>query len=140
MERLFYLPRYDGGRMHHASRLANRFSHSRQLVLALVLVAFAWLQFAGMAHKYAHASVTTNQATEVVGGHSLGKLFPDHSQQNKSDCQLFDLQCSGAALSQAMPVLALAVLSLQTLWHKVATFSTSTRLVYQARAPPKPLI
>lgn len=126
--------------MRNATSHINKLSHSRQLVLALVLVAFAWLQFAGMAHKYAHVSVTTNQATEVVGGHSLDKLFPDHSQQNKSDCQLFDLQCSGMALSQALPVLALPVFALQAAQEAAALFFTSLQLVYQARAPPKTLI
>jgi hypothetical protein len=106
------------------------------MVLALLLVAFAWLQFAGMAHKYAHASATSNHAVAVVGDHSLDKLFSGHSQRDRTDCQLFDLQCSGSALSQVMPVLAFPVFSLQTTWHKTIDFVAHTRVVYLARAPP----
>jgi hypothetical protein len=127
------------------NQFSQSYGHSRQMLLALLLVAFAWLQFAGLAHKYAHPQIATGHAASMVGetpddksflGHSLGHSS-GHSQQNKSDCQLFDLQCSDSALSQAMPALALPVFSVQTLWHKAATFSNSTWLVYQARAPPQ---
>ena len=100
------------------------------MLLALVLVAFAWLQFAGVVHKHVHTHL------QLVAS-QIDQILLDHSQQDKSDCQLFDLHSSGSALSQALPVLTLPVFSLQTLWHQATLFSSSTRLVYQARAPPK---
>jgi hypothetical protein len=136
MERSFYLPRYDDGRMHNAPSHINKLSHSRQMVLALLLVAFAWLQLAGMAHKYAHASTST----AVQASQSLEGLFVEHSPQNKSDCQLLDLQSGGLALSKALPVLALPVFSVQAAWLQVAPDFTFAQQHYNARAPPKPSI
>jgi len=115
--------------------LANRLIRSSQCLLALLLVAFVWLQFAGTLHKYVHAPVVTHHAA-VAGSPSFDVLFPEHSQQDGSDCQLLDLQCSGAALSQAMPALALPVFALQTVWYKTIDFVAHTRVVYLARAPP----
>lgn len=130
--------------MHNAPSPANRLSRRSQTIWVLLLVAFAWLQFAGMAHKYAHQyanqQLAAHQAAQVLGSETLQKIFPHHSQQDKSDCQLFDLQCSGVALSQPMPVLDVPVFVPQALWHKAAPFSTSAWLIYQARAPPNPLI
>ncbi len=101
--------------------------------LWLVLVGFLWLQFAGVVHKHSHTDLYQTDS-------QLEQILPEHSPQNKSDCQLLDLQCTGLALSQALPVLALPVFALQTAWLEVAAFFTSPSLVYQARAPPKPLI
>jgi hypothetical protein len=114
--------------MHNAPFLASRFSHSRQLVLALLLVALAWLQLVGMAHKYAHASSQTIS--------SLEGLFPEHSQQNGHDCQLLDLQSGGLALSQALPILALPVLTLQAVWLQADPVFIFIKQPYNARAPP----
>lgn len=119
--------------MLNAPSLANRLSHSRQLLLALLLVAFAWLQLAGVVHKYVHTELQTGLQQANL---QFEQLLPEHSQQNKSDCQLLDLQCSGFALSQVLPVLVLPLLALQTIRYEAITFFTSPRLVYQARAPP----
>jgi hypothetical protein len=101
--------------------------------LWLVLVGFLWLQFAGVVHKLSHTGTHLDIHLKTT---KLEQLFPEHSQQNKSDCQLLDLQCGGLALSQALPVLALPVFVLQTTWHKTIDFVARTRVVYLARAPP----
>jgi hypothetical protein len=121
--------------MHANHSLTNRLIRGSQHLLALLFVAFVWLQFAGTLHKYVHAPVVMHQAA-VEGSQSLDALFPEHTKQSGSDCQLLDLQCFGVALSQAMPTLALPVFALQTAWHKTAVFDTRTRVVYLARAPP----
>ena len=114
---------------------ANRLLRSSQCLLALLLALFVWLQFAGLLHKYVHAPVALHHAA-VEGSQSFDALFPEHSQQGGSDCQLLDLQCSGMALSQAMPVLALPVFALQTMQQMATAIAARTRLVYLARAPP----
>ena len=116
--------------------LTNRLIRSSQHLLALLFVAFVWLQFAGTLHKYVHAPAVTHHAA-VEGSQSFDVLFPEHSQQGGSDCQLLDLQSSGLALSQAFPLLALPTFSLQTACDETVLFFTSPQLVYQARAPPK---
>lgn len=115
--------------------LANRLIRSSQCLLALLLVAFMWLQFAGTLHKYVHAPAALHHAA-AAGSPSFDVLFPEHSKQSGSDCQLLDLQCSDAALLQAMPTLALPVFALQTMGHKTAAFTARTRVAYLARAPP----
>lgn len=115
--------------------LANRLLRSSQGLLALLLALFVWLQFAGTLHKYAHAPSITHHVA-VEGSQSFEALFPEHSQQGGADCQLLDLQCSGMALSQAMPTLALPVFAQQTTRHKTIDFVARTRVVYLARAPP----
>jgi hypothetical protein len=101
--------------------------------LWLVLVGFLWLQFAGVVHKLSHTGTHLDVNLKTT---KLEQLFPEHSQQNKSDCQLLDLQCGGLALSQALPVLPLPVFALQTTWHKTIDFVAPNRVVYLARAPP----
>lgn len=96
--------------------------------LWLVLVGFLWLQFAGVVHKLSHT------------GTHLEQLLPEHSQQNKSDCQLLDLHCGGLALSQALPVLPLPAVALQITQVPDFVFSVQPHHSYQARAPPQTLI
>ena len=108
-------------------------SRTTQRLLIVLLALFMWLQFAGTLHKLVHAhhsegAASTSQAVEY--------LFPQHSKENALDCQLLDLQCSGVALSQAFPVLALPVFLLEAARYKTAVFNVRTRLAYLARAPP----
>jgi len=101
--------------------------------LVFLLLAFMWMQFAGTLHKLAHAH---HEAGAGTSSPSLDALFPSHSQENKQDCQLLDLQCGGAALVQLKPLLALPVLALQVASAGNHLLLTSPALVYQARAPP----
>lgn len=115
------------------STLSTLSSRTTQRLLIVLLALFMWLQFAGVLHKLLHAhhsegAASTRQAVEY--------LFPQHSKQNALDCQLLDLQCSGVALSQALPVLAVPVFLLEVAQNKVAFFNVRTRLAYLARAPP----
>jgi hypothetical protein len=98
--------------------------------LWLVLVGFLWLQFAGVVHKNMHTDL------QLVSS-QLEQILPDHSQQNKSDCQLLDLQCFGLALSFTASTLALP--DTQTVFDSAVfqSFFQSTPKNYQARAPPK---
>lgn len=127
----------------HAPRHFTAFakpSQGARRLLAFLLVALVWLQFAGLVHKYAHPDqlAGSHHATAQLGQQAqLEKLLPEHSQQNKSDCQLFDLQCSGFALSQALSTLALPQFALHTASLEVAAVLHQPSLVYQARAPPK---
>ena len=102
---------------------------AKRLWLWLVLVGFLWLQFAGVVHKHSHTDLYQK-------GSQLEQILPEHSQQNKSDCQLLDLQCTGLALSQTLPVLALPVFAFQTARLEVVVYFALPSLVYQARAPP----
>ncbi len=119
--------------MQTKQRLSSFTPTAKRPWIWLVLVGFLWLQFAGVVHKHSHTDLYQTDS-------QLEQILPEHSPQNKSDCQLLDLQCTGLALSQALPVLVLPVFALQTAWLEVAAFFTSPSLVYQARAPPKPSI
>ena len=105
--------------------------------LWLVLVGFLWLQFAGVVHKLSHTGTHLDIHLKTT---KLEQLFPEHSQQNKSDCQLLDLQCGGLALSQALPVLPLPAAALQITQVAYFVFSVPLNHSYQARAPPQTLI
>jgi hypothetical protein len=126
--------------MRNPHSLSDRFSQSRQLLLAVLLVAFGWLQFAGMVHKIVHPQQQhAHQADQVDHehhGHSFNAWFPEHSQHNEQECQLFDLQCSEPTVSQAIATLALRVIGLQSLQNADALFRTIWRLFPEARAPP----
>ncbi|MEY4295316.1 MAG: hypothetical protein RLY82_1004 [Pseudomonadota bacterium] len=121
--------------MHKKSAHTLHKSSAQRPWLWLVLVGFLWLQFAGMVHKQTHTELPL--ASSQLAGLSLEQLLPDHSQKNASDCQLFDLHSSGSALLQSMSAFVLPVLAQQTLWYQAATFSNTTWLAYQARAPPQ---
>jgi hypothetical protein len=105
--------------------------------LWLVLVGFLWLQFAGVVHKLSHTGTHLDVNLKTT---KLEQLFPEHSQQNKSDCQLLDLQCGGMALSQPLPVLPLPIAVLQITQVPYFVFSVPPNYPYQARAPPQTLI
>ncbi len=141
MKLRFYPPRYDERPMQTKQPYSNHAATAKRSRfgpwLWLVLVGFLWLQFAGVVHKHSHANAHTDAH---LNGSVLEQLLPEHSQQNKSDCQLLDLQCGGLALSQALPVLALPMVGVQVAHSRIFLFSVQTNLSYQARAPPQTLI
>jgi hypothetical protein len=124
--------------MHSPSKLPTPRRLWVWLWVWLFVAGFLWLQLAGTLHKYVHTT-TSRDAPAVTS--QFAKIVPDHApstqpQQNKSDCQLFDLQCSGLALGFAAPVVA--SLDLYTAFERLRFLSLAPQPSedYQARAPP----
>lgn len=137
MKRGFYTSRYHPHpmRIHHCS--SNEFSRTRQLVLALLLVAFGWLQFAGIAHKYAHQQAPSHQAAHVLDSGTLQKIFPHHSEQNKTDCQVLDAHCFGLALFKTIPDQPESSVQQELVVRPASPEAGArARLTPEARAPP----
>jgi hypothetical protein len=110
-----------------------------QRLLWLLLIGFVWLQLLGTVHRQVHVpSKFAHAATGAAGGAwQLGHAAPSALDQHGSIvCQLFDLACSGLALS-ATPLLVLASeqshtpAPLPSLPIRAVVF-----LAYQAHAPP----
>ena len=115
--------------MQRKSALSSYQLTAKRPWLWLVLVGFLWLQFAGAVHKHSHTDLRST-------GSALEQVLPEHSQQNKSDCQLLDLQCSGLALSFSAVVLATPPLQFAFEAERFQSFRQIASNSYQARAPP----
>lgn len=117
-------------------------ARSAKQLLALLLVAFVWLQFAGVVHKYVHSGHTPSavalSADAAQATAPLTQVFLAHDGQSQDDktCQLLDLACADLSLVQTAAVLptlpaaelAFVFLSAQSVARQAHT--------YLARAPP----
>ena len=110
-----------------------------QRLLWLLLIGFVWLQLLGTVHRQVHVlSKSAHAATgAAAGAWQLGHAGPDALDQHGSTvCQLFDLACSGLALS-ATPLFVFASeqshtpIPLPRLAIRAFVF-----LAYQSHAPP----
>jgi hypothetical protein len=116
--------------MQKKSALSSYQRTAKRPWLWLVLVGFLWLQFAGVVHKHSHTDLRST-------GSALEQILPEHSQQNKSDCRLLDLQCAGLALGFSAIVLVTPPLQFAFEAERVQSFHQTVSGHYQARAPPK---
>lgn len=114
-------------------------ARSAKQLLALLLLAFVWLQFAGVVHKYVHSGHTPSAvALSAYAAAPLTQVFLAHDGQSQDDktCQLLDLACADLSLVQTAAVLptlpaaelAFVFLSAQSVARQAHT--------YLARAPP----
>jgi hypothetical protein len=106
-----------------------------QVWIWLLLLGFAWLQFLGTAHRYLHS--TSSGGVVVQSAVAAGLL--DHSLSTAPDgtaCQLFDLACSGTALSASPPVVL--TINLPHLQSQIGSplARSFSFLAYEARGPP----
>lgn len=127
--------------MSTSTALVNQPRYARRL-LWLLLIGFVWLQLVGAIHRQVHVpSKSAHAATgAAAGAWQLGHAAPDApdalDQHGSTVCQLFDLACSGLALS-ATPLFVFASeqshtpIPLPRLAIRAFVF-----LAYQSHAPP----
>lgn len=117
-------------------------ARSAKQLLTLLLVAFVWLQFAGVVHKYVHSGHTPNaealSAYAAQAAAPLAQVFLAHDGQSQDDktCQLLNLACADLSLVQTavvLPTLPDAELAFVFLSAQSVALQAQT---YLARAPP----
>ena len=142
MRMSFYQSRYDAPPMQQRPTTSTMLTRSAKQLLVLLLVAFVWLQFAGVVHKYVHSghapSAHALSAHAEQAAAPLAQVFLAHDGQNQDDktCQLFDLACADLSLVQAVAVLPTAPLVAHLFSFLPRGNAAAQTHAYLARAPP----